>query len=44
MQVLVQLYFVMVVLYADVDKVLQLMEASKESLCDDNGKDIMRIW
>ena len=41
MQVLVQLCFVMTVLHMDVDEALWLMEASKESLHNNNGKNIV---
>ena len=44
MQVLVRLCFAMAMLHADVNEVLQLMEASKESLCDNDGKNMVRTW
>ena len=41
-QALVQLRFMMVMLHADVDEALRLMEASKERLRTNNGKDMVR--
>ena len=41
-QALVQLHFVMAMLHADVDEALRLMEASKERLRTNNGKDMVQ--
>ena len=41
-QALIRLCFMTVVLHADMDEALQLMEASKESLHDDDGEDMVR--
>ena len=41
-QALVQLRFMMAMLHADVDEALRLMEASKERLRTNNGKDMVR--
>ena len=45
-QALVQLRFMTAMLHADVDEALRLMEASKERLRADDGKDMMRamVW